>query len=400
MLLMSAAMPISWRIGLWVALALAGVSIVKIVAEKKIGNKALCRGLRIPLYAGLAYWIMLVVGILYSNDTATAWQVIVLKAGLLIFPLCFLLTDTTYLTAKHLRGCGYALLVSVCGVFLFFSVKAAIKMMGGATLTEVTGSYTFDPRHHAYTALYMTVAIVFALHEINRHWQEMKVWYRILMAFSLGICMLYVMIVNSRAGSLTMWVVTGGYVVFMAIFCKQWKLALLVCLLFAGVVLGMKALVPKHTNRVEVSVSEMSGGNEDVRMKIYKAALHSAVEEPVVGHGTGDYYQLFLNNSINEIDGYAAKNVHNQYLETILSTGIIGLIPFLMWLIWPIGWAWFKKNQNFFFITMMVGVVMFNLLFESMLERQMGLLFIGFLLSLIVLILSLEENKFGSVAKS
>ena len=399
MLLMAAAMPIGWRVGLWISLLLAVASVVKMVVGRKVGNPALDRRLRIVLYAGVAYWLLLVVSVLYSSDVAAAWEVVWRKSGLIIFPLCFLLTDTSYLTQKHLRALGYALLLSVCGTFLYFSVIAAIGMMNGASFVAVTGSYTFDPRHHAYTALYMTIAIVFVLHEMSRRWQEMKVWYRVLLAVALVICMFYLLIVNSRAGILALWAVVVGYVGYMALFCKRWLLALLVALLFAGVQLGMKVFIT-HDDRIEATASNINSGEGDARLKIYKSAIHSVEGKPVLGHGAGDYYQRFADKSTVENDGYVAKNIHNQYLETLLSVGIIGLVPFLIWMLYPLWLAWRRKSPNLFLMLMLVGVVMFNLIFESMLERQMGLLFIGYLLSVIVLILSLEENKFGRVQKS
>lgn len=398
MLLMAAAMPISWRFGLYVALLLATVSLVKMVAERRIWNSALDWRLRIPLYAIILYWLMIVVSVLFSANTASAWQVVGRKAGLIIFPLCFLLTDTSYLNAKYLRGLGYALLASICGVFLYFMGIAVVGMIGGASWAAVSVSYVFDPRHHAYTALYMTIAIVFVLHEMSARWNEMKVWQKVLMAVSLTVCMFYLMIVNSRAGVLSLWIVVIGYVLYMVLFCKQWKCALLVALLFAGVLLGMKFL--GHTDRVEQTVESVSGGESDARILIYKSALHTAKEMPVVGYGAGDYYQSFSEISDKENNGYVAANIHNQYLETLLSVGVIGLIPFLIWLFYPLWLAWRRKSPNLFLLLMLEGVVMFNLLFESMLERQMGLLFIGYLLSVIVLILSMEENKFGRVRKS
>ena len=51
-------------------------------------------------------------------------------------------------------------------------------------------------------------------------------------------------------------------------------------------------------------------------------------------------------------------------------------------------------------LAVLTGIVMFNLLFESMLERQMGLLAIGPLLAVMVLIMSVEENKFARLEKS
>lgn len=399
MLAMAAAMPVSWHVGLCAAMALAAVSIVKMVAQRKVGNPALDWKLSIPFYAVIVYWLLIVISVFYSADLAAALNVVKLKSVLLIFPLSFLLSDTSYLEGKHIRGLGYSLLLSVCAVFLFFTGKAIVSMIGGSTFEAVTGSCTFDPRHHAYTSFYMAVAIVFVLHELSRRWNDMKGWHKVLLALSLLICMTYLMIVNSRAGILTLWIVLVSYALYMWLYCKQWKPALLAVCLFAVVQVGMKLTLPKHDNRVVATVESVSAGDEDARMKIYKSAVHVAVDNPVVGFGSGDYYQRFAEVSDVENDGYVAKNAHNQYLETLLSIGIVGLVPFMIWLLSPIWLAWRRKSQYFFLVLVLVGTVMFNFLFESMLERQMGLLFAGFVMAITVLVVSLEENKFGQTPK-
>ena len=70
-------------------------------------------------------------------------------------------------------------------------------------------------------------------------------------------------------------------------------------------------------------------------------------------------------------------NAHNQYFDTIITVGIIGLILYLAMLFMPI-YLWIKnKNFNIVFFTLLF-IFAFNSLFESVFERQMGIMFFVF----------------------
>ena len=97
LLLVAAAMPISWYFGFWSAMFLAFASLVKLVLHRRIGNPALDRQLCWPLYVMLAYWLGIALSTLWSSDVYEAMRVVSLKASMLVFPLSFLTTDTTYL---------------------------------------------------------------------------------------------------------------------------------------------------------------------------------------------------------------------------------------------------------------------------------------------------------------
>ena len=82
----------------------------------------------------------------------------------------------------------------------------------------------------------------------------------------------------------------------------------------------------------------------------------------------------------------------------MLSVGVVGLLFLLAFLLVPIWQAW-RGRRYLFPVLLLIAVFGFNLLFESMLERQMGLLFICFFVPVIVLLISTEENKFGQYPK-
>lgn len=70
-------------------------------------------------------------------------------------------------------------------------------------------------------------------------------------------------------------------------------------------------------------------------------------------------------------------NTHNQFADTIIAVGSIGLLLFLMMLIIPI-YLGIKNKKNDIVLISLVFIIAFNSLFESVLERQMGIMFFVF----------------------
>ena len=70
-------------------------------------------------------------------------------------------------------------------------------------------------------------------------------------------------------------------------------------------------------------------------------------------------------------------NAHNQFSDTIIAVGIIGLLLFLMMLIIPI-YLGIKNKKSDIVLISLVFTIAFNSLFESVLERQMGIMFFVF----------------------
>ena len=68
-------------------------------------------------------------------------------------------------------------------------------------------------------------------------------------------------------------------------------------------------------------------------------------------------------------------NVHNQYLETAVGQGLVGLAVLLFWLIYPFVLAYKRKDYVFMGFLIIVAV---NFMFESMLNRFAGVVFIAF----------------------
>lgn len=399
LLLVAFAVPNSWRFGLWIAMLLVPVTIVKMIAQRRVGNPALKRPLRVALYGPIVYWLLLAISLLWSGDTATGLELLQLKAVLLIFPLCFLISDTSYLTMRHLRGIGYALLVGVVGAFLHFMVRAIIAMLHGTAFQVFQNTFYCHAcpgvYHHAYIALYTVVAMAFIYNELSRCWKELKGWLRGALIVALLMIVCHTVIVNSRAGMLAMGLTAVACVAHLVITRRNWKLGLLVGFLVVAAFVATTQLMPGYVNRLSATVENVQ---DDARTHINRSNWHAFLERPLFGYGAGDYHASQVEQYGSDGFDYGANasfNAHNQYMESLLSTGIPGLLVLLFFLLAPLWTA--RRSHSLFLMALLTAIVMFNLLFESMLERQMGLLFIGSLFPLMVLIMSVEENKFGQV---
>ena len=393
MVLAVAGVAAEWHVGLWATLFFGATSLVSVIAglvtTHRFGNAALRPALRWGLVAMVAYWLMLLTSVFYSSDIETAKNLLVLKATLVVFPLAVLLADTSWLSAKHLRILGYALTVTLFGSFLYYCGVAVGKMAGGASLASVTG-INFDPRHHTYTALYLSAAMLFVYYELYNGWNTLPRWWRTLLLVAAPVFILYNILVNSRAGMLVMYAIELFCVLHFALSRCRWGKAVLLAVLLAGCTFGMEQAMPGYKNRISDTLDNVSG---DVRFEIYSNNIDAAMESPIVGYGAGDYHE-------RQEEQYAASefkagmdrgyNAHNQYIETVLSTGFIGLAVLLMWMLWPLWMAWRRgaRGPEFWLVLMLTFSMALNFMFESILERQMGLLFVGALMPIMILVVN------------
>jgi hypothetical protein len=123
-------------------------------------------------------------------------------------------------------------------------------------------------------------------------------------------------------------------------------------------------------------------GSLNMRYALAICAWDVISDKPILGTGVGDG-QALRNQVYNERDFRFAINQgfneHNQYLNTWLTSGIIGLILLLLLLMIPMYNALKMKNALYVaFITL----IMISFLSENYLSRQIGVAFFAFFHSL------------------
>ncbi len=258
--------------------------------------------------------------------------------------------------------------------------------------------------HPSYHALYACVSLLLAFYFILK--KQRKLPY---ILFSL-LLLCYLFMLQSKAGiftALPLLIFMGIYSVIRVKIKSLSFLLLILTVLFVPLLL-FNIDIP--VNRVEDFKDDLTYKESTVsgnpRTVIWKVAWEVGVKNLPFGVGIGDVHaELNHGYEAKGFVNFAEKNynAHNQYLETFVGLGIFGLLSLLALFLVPLFYG--IKNRNML-LTVFVLIVMFFLLFESMLERRAGSDFIPLFLGLLIWMppsssfsQNLSFSKSGSVPK-
>jgi len=128
-----------------------------------------------------------------------------------------------------------------------------------------------------------------------------------------------------------------------------------------------------------------------IRLVLWENSLELIKESPIFGYGIGDIQDLLSQQM--KSNGFLVlaerkSNCHNQYLQFLMSIGLIGLALFIISIFY-----YFNKFKNENNILGATVLIFFLLLFmtESFLDRQNGIIIYSLVLSLLVFCLNNNE---------
>ncbi len=130
------------------------------------------------------------------------------------------------------------------------------------------------------------------------------------------------------------------------------------------------------------SRSESMSGSE-VRLVMWTAAYNVMIKYPF-GVGTGNVDDVLAVELRNLKQSHMIPyeyNPHNQFLQTAIETGILGLLFLVFIVLYGIYLGIKKRN---FLLIIVVASLGFNMLFESMLQRQSGIVFYTFMICFLI----------------
>ena len=123
-----------------------------------------------------------------------------------------------------------------------------------------------------------------------------------------------------------------------------------------------------------------SGGNSLAqRLQYWKLSKAMIQESPFFGYGTGDVPLEFKKQyEANKkcLDKVYQLRSHNQYLSTTIALGLVGLLFFLFFVLYPVKTA-FRERNYFYLICLCIALLSF--ISEDTLETQDGVFFFAFL---------------------
>jgi O-antigen ligase len=311
------------------------------------------------------------------------------KMSLLIFPLLFSTIDFSKLREDFAENILDAFVGGSFLNLLFLlahSIYRFFYLGEPSTVFFYTGLTVFF--HPSYLAMFYAFSIGILVIRMISSTGSTKLQ-RYLTLFLIFLLQLFIVLLSSKAGILGMAVVYIVITVYLIVKKSfEIRILFLVPLFLLATFVITLFMFPQSYGRFttvksslehEETISSDTHESSAARVLVWKSALEIIKKNPVIGVGTGDVKQelmkVYKENRI-EMALEEHLNAHNQYVQTAIALGITGLLVLISYFVLPSVYAY--KNDNLLYL-IFLALAGFHLLFESMLERQAGVVFYAFL---------------------
>lgn len=396
LVLFAFSIPISYRISIYALCFLTLIGIVLIIYNHNFYHVT-----RSEVSIGLiVFWLIHLLSLFYTENLKYGLSDISQKISIFVIPLVLF---SSLVDEKLIIRIKKAFVLSLLASSIYFILRALISSL---VITPVgvffrpnpvgipwENYFFYDlfvrPHHPTYYSMYLVLGISFLLGDVRKKTVIKTRWLIYLVAlYFIGL----VFLTSSKAGIITTFLVLLS-ILFWLLRSKG-KLILSVALTFF-LVLGILFVVKnnrfidtiKHLH--ELSFNEKLDENDLAQKDLVRLEIWRSVPSAfsgldlIYGVGVGDTKNCLKNayKSKNAIYAFNEElNTHNQYLQTLVGIGVIGLLI----LVSIIGYCFylaFKKRDLILFSFILI--ISINFMFEAVLERVFGVLFFTFFLILL-----------------
>ena len=350
-----------------------------------------------PILVFSGIFLFHIIGLFYSEYLDKGIADSTGKLSLLLFPVIYGLAAPVSRRFRRITLICFA--AGTIFSVIFDLVSSAADYSRTGMISEFYMS-AFSPIFHpSYVAMYINMAIAVLLTSLTgfsfTRKQKGLLW---LLIFFLATSLVFP---SSKMGFVTF----GFLVLFFLVKWASQKRVIHINSLLIIIIGVVTALLitynPVASNRVNSAIEFADGDraptktdqieSNAARIYAWKAAVSEIKENPL-GVGTGDI-NVELEKRFREegLDQLADKglNPHNQYLQTAMALGLPAIAWFLFSLLFP--FAKIVKTKDWLY-AFFICIIALNLMVESMLEKQSGVIFFAFFNSFFYF-MTLQDRK-------
>ncbi len=340
----------------------------------------------------IGYYLILLVGLLYTNNPAEAGKDVVLKISLILWPLGFASWPEPIVKNK----------ISILSVFAWSTVASAfaVSVAGFALWQEsstpasqlyvYTNVWKAIPNH--YMALYANFSIFILAHLYIT--KKQRLLYTI---FGISMLVVLIAVTSVRIQFLALPAAVLVFLFLQKVDAARKKRFITFAAIGLLVVIGLAILMPSSRNRMLETADELRSVNGMVankqtnhRVFLWHYGSEVIAENFWIGTGTGAA-DFALAEKLKECDAqfwdgkrnYTLQsklyNFHNEFLQQFATHGIVGFLLILALMAFPI---LNRKKPIGALEGAFLTLICISFFTESMLERQAGVLFFGFFYAL------------------
>ncbi len=288
------------------------------------------QGSTVPLFPKAIGWpVVAFVGIVlvqvFIGGTAYPYATLTESLNLMVYAILMLVAGELFDRRRTLKTFALAMAVFGSALSLFAMVQgfSGTDKLYWTWPVEAISAAIYGPyvNHNHYAGLMeMLIPLAAGAAFVERDWK------RVLLLFSAAVMALSVVFSRSRGGVITLAaeLVFVCVILFRAQRSRRGMLSVL-----GGVAMILAVVFSLGSDKLYERFSE---SHDQYRVQIYRDSLSMAKHNPVLGYGLGTFSTVYPSHRSFYTDLFV-NHAHNDYLEMLVDTGIIGLGLFVWFII-------------------------------------------------------------------
>lgn len=351
----------------------------------------------------MTFYLLHLVGLTYSTDFDYAFLDLSIKLPLLIVPFLLATLPNEMFQEKHSKTLLWSFLAGVT-FFISLCFGKAIYNIVVKDLPYHSCLFYVDLSpiiHVAYVSMYSCLGILILYFKSKQLFTAKTRWLQYLLFIYF---ILFITFADTRAGTFSLLFVLGGCFFYLLGIQKKILLGLSLVIGLVLMFFTLQTVLPGYGHRFDTTIKYIVTKlqvkcfvkpENTLQYKKHQQNLDTLSEtgeieslltrddtrhftrmlwkeHPVFGVGTGDFKQELQKKYAEFGITYTGEhylNAHQQYFQTGVALGVIGLVFLLAVIIIPMIYG--IKHRHWIVVLFFI-VYAFNLGFESVVERQMG----------------------------
>lgn len=343
--------------------------------------------------SGAGIFFFFLISMLWTENVSVGWKSIETKLSLILIPLILGLSPP--MNKRQFLFISWAIVSSVFISSLMLLILAYLRYLNSADMGEYTYVKLSAHFHPSYVGMYYTAGLCFIKFHLEKETKSKRL--KFFLRFVTVLLVIMIALLSSKSAILCCLTVLTLALVRNLTKSKNGRntpfLAGVTALLIFSVLFN-----PMSKNRINSAITKNVVRTSDVendkilatkrsstqaRVLIWGLALEMILNSPS-GEGVGDSKESLMSMYDRDEEYYMLSkrfNVHNQFLETGISAGLISLIFMIIMFVFLFIKA--LRSRDILMLSVIL-IITLNLLTESMLERQSGAVFISLFLGLLI----------------
>lgn len=363
----------------WFVATLTNLTI-DIIQKRKINidKKAL-----IPILILPCFYLLHIIGLSYSSNLEYGFFDLEIKLSMILIPIIILIRSAVYLNKQKLIF--LALIIGVLFSFFFNITNAYLNYLADGNILNFYYCLLSPSLHPSYMAFYVGISLIALTYYKTKLFNSGKTIRVAFPVIAITLLLAYLFMLSSKAGIISFAIAIA---VYASIRIAQ-RIKPIFAIVAGIIILIIPFIVINQIPTLSTRFSDMSNSIKNskdatidsesgslARIAIIRSTYHISIENLPWGVGTGDVKDEITKYHVSKgskIITAQYLNAHNQFAQTTIALGIPGLSILISFFAFGLITAYRKRNIIFLSFFLLMSIQM---LFESMLEQQAGVIFI------------------------